>query len=446
MPLLRDPLERRIVRLAVPALGTLAVEPLYFLVDTAIVGRIGTPQLAGVAIASVVLLNVVSLLSFLEYITPNIAFDRGGGRADAARRIAGDGLSLTAAMGIPAALVLAVGARPLCWLIGGRGEVLDHATTYLSITALGMPFVLLAILGHGVLRGYNDLRTPLKIAVAANVVNLVVELWFVFGLDLGVAGSAWSTVMAQALAAGAFLLAMRPHLLLGRLRWVAVRPLVINGLHIGLRSVAMYTVWNVTTIIAAHLDEPTLAANQVANQLFFFLALVLDALAVPLHSLVAEELGAGNPADATRVGRVSTRLSVWAGGALGLMLAAAAPFIPGVFSGDPEVRTRLMGALLVLAVMQIPGAIAFALDGALIGANDMPWLGRQAVRNLAAFVPLAAATLVWPWLGLAGLWGAQLCWMTTRATVNTVRWRRLSAGWAVASPAPPTAPPHPGFS
>lgn len=433
MPLLRDPLERRIVRLAVPALGTLAVEPIYLLVDTAIVGRIGTSQLAGVAIASVVLLNVISLLSFLEYITPNIAYERGSGRGEAARRTAGDGLALTAVMGFPAAAVLAVAARPLCWLLGGRGEVLDHATTYLSISAVGLPFMLVAFLGHGILRGHNDLRTPLKIAVGANLVNLVLELWFVFGLDLGVAGSAWSTVIAQAGGAVGFLLCVRPHLLVGRLRWVKVRPLVVNGLHIGLRSVAMYTVWNVTTVIAAHLDAPTLAANQVANQMFFFLALVLDALAVPLHSLVAEELGAGNPVDAGRVGTVSVRLSLWAGGGLGLMLAAAAPFLPGVFSGDPAVRTRLVGALLVLAVMQIPGAVAFALDGALIGANDMPWLGRQAVRNILAFLPLAAATLVWPWLGLAGLWGAQLCWMTTRATVNVRRWRRLSTEWVRAA-------------
>jgi putative MATE family efflux protein len=427
--LLRDPLERRIVSLAVPALGTLAVEPIYLLVDTAIVGRVGTPQLAGVAIASIVLLNVVSLLSFLEYITPTIAFDRGAGMVDSARRRAGDGLSLTVTIGLPAAVLLAIGARPLCWLLGGRGDVLDHATTYLTISAAGLPFVLLAFLGHGVLRGYNDLRTPLKIAAVANVVNLVVELVFVFGLDLGVAGSAWSTVIAQAGAGLAFVAAIRPHLRLGRLTWSAVRPLVVSGVHIGLRSVAMYTVWNATTVIAAHLDAPTLAANQIANQLFFFMALLLDALAVPLHSLVAEELGAGRGDEAGRVGRVSTRLSVWCGAGLAVLIAAAAPVLPGAFTADEAVHTRLVGALLVLAVMQIPGAIAFALDGALIGANDMPWLGRQAVRNIIAFVPLAVATVIWPRLGLAGLWGAQLCWMTTRALVNGLRWRKLSSGW-----------------
>ena len=139
----------------------LAVEPVYVLVDTAIVGRLGTPQLAGMAIASIVLLNVISLLVFLEYVTPDIAYAVSAGRPDDARRTAAHGVWLSCFIGFPAAIVLALAARPLCWLIGGRGEVLHHATTYLSISALGLPFVLLAFLGHGVLRGYNDLRTPL---------------------------------------------------------------------------------------------------------------------------------------------------------------------------------------------------------------------------------------------------------------------------------------------
>ncbi|HAP75038.1 MAG TPA: MATE family efflux transporter, partial [Acidimicrobiaceae bacterium] len=144
MPLLRDDVDRRIVGLAVPALGTLAVEPVYVLVDTAIVGRLGTPQLAGVALASTILLNVIALLDFLEYLTPDIARAVGAGRNDEAHRTAGTGLWLSLFLGVPAAVVVGVLARPLCWLLGGRGEVLDLATTYLSISAIGVPFVLIA--------------------------------------------------------------------------------------------------------------------------------------------------------------------------------------------------------------------------------------------------------------------------------------------------------------
>ena len=128
MPILHDDLERRIVRLAIPALGTLAVEPLYVLVDTAIVGRLGTPQLAGLAIASTVLLTVISLTAALEYgLTPDVAFAHGRDDAPEARRIATNGLQLAAMIGVPIGLALGIAARPLCWVLGGRGEVLEHA-------------------------------------------------------------------------------------------------------------------------------------------------------------------------------------------------------------------------------------------------------------------------------------------------------------------------------
>jgi Na+-driven multidrug efflux pump len=213
------------------------------------------------------------------------------------------------------------------------------------------------------------------------------------------------------------------------------------GWHVAVRSVAMNTIWNVSTVIAAHLDEPTLAANQVVTQLFMFSALLLDSLAVPLHSLVAGELGAGNPREAERIGRISVRLSLWAATGLAAIVALLTPLLPALFTTDPAVKSRLIGALLVLAVMQLPGAVAFALDGALIGAHDMAWLGRQAIRNIAAFVPLAAATVIWPRLGLAGLWGAQMCWMVTRAVVNRRRWHRLALRdfAPVAAPAPAVA-------
>jgi putative MATE family efflux protein len=427
MAIIRDDLERKIVRLAIPALGTLAVEPVYVLVDTAIVGRLGTPQLAGMAIASVILLNVIGVLVFLEYITPDIAFAVGAGEEDEARRTAAHGAWLSCIIGFPAAALLAIAARPLCWLIGARGEVLEHATTYLAISAFGLPFVLLGFLGQGVLRGYNDLRTPLKIVVVANIANLVLEIVAVYGLHMGVAGSAGTTVVVQAGAAFAFMWAIRRHMVSVRPAWVHYRPLLVMGVHVAVRSIAMNTVWNVSTIIAAHLDAATLAANQVVMQLFMFLALVLDALAVPLHSLVAGELGAGNPREAEHIGRISVRLSLWAAAILAAILAALSPLIPHVFSNDPAVQSRIMAALLVLAVMQFPGAIAFAMDGALIGAHDMAWLGRQAIRNLAAFAPLAIATVIWPRLGLAGIWGAQMCWMVMRAGVNWRRWGTLAS-------------------
>jgi putative MATE family efflux protein len=425
VPILRDELDRRILRLAVPALGTLAIEPVYVLVDTAIVGRLGAEQLAGLAIASTILLTVVSLMTFLEYgITPAVAFAHGAGDPDAAHRRAGDALWLTVLIGVPMAAVLAALARPLAHLIGGRGEVLAHATTYLRISAVGVPFILVAYVGHGVMRGINDLRRPMQIVIIANVVNVIVEIVTVYGFHLGVAGSAWSTVVVQIGAAGAFVVMLRPHTAWVAPLWSRLRPMLVTGVHLAIRSLAMFTVWNAATAVAARIDTPTLAAHQVLTTLFMFLALCLDALAIPAQSLVAGARGSGDIEEALRVGWASNRLSLWCAGVIAAVLAACSPLLPYVFSNDGDVRSRLTAGLLLLAVMQFPGAVAFALDGALIGASDERFLGRQAIVNLIGFAPLAIATAVWPRLGLAGLWGAQLMWMTMRAVVN---WRRFAS-------------------
>ena len=432
----RRELDRRIIALAIPALGTLAIEPIYVLVDTAIVGRLGTPQLGGLAIASTILLTVISMTASLEYgITPDVAFAHGAGRSDDARAAANAALRLALMIGLPMGAAVAAAAHPLAWLLGGRGDVLGYAVTYLRISCIGLPFVLITYVGHGVMRGVNDLRKPLQIVLVANVVNVFLEIVAVYWLDLGVAGSAWSTVLVQAGAAMMFLRVLRPHRGGGRPSSERMKRLLRSGLHFAVRSIAMFAVWNTATAVAAHVDTPTLAAHQVLTQLFMFLALMLDALAIPAQSLVAGALGADDTNKALLVGRTSNRLSLWCAVLLAVLLAALSPVLPHVFSGDPAVHSRLTAGLLILAVMQLPGAIAFAFDGALIGAHDERWLARQAVINLLGFAPLAIATLLVPRLGLAGLWGAQLSWMTLRAFVNWRRWE--SRPWLRAAESTP---------
>ncbi|MEO8266488.1 MAG: MATE family efflux transporter [Ilumatobacteraceae bacterium] len=419
----RRQLDRRIIALAIPALGTLAIEPLYVLVDTAIVGRLGTPQLGGLAIATTILLTVISMTASLEYgVTPDVAFAHGAGRSAEARDVATAALRLAVMIGVPMGAVVAAAAHPLVWALGGRGDVLGYAVLYLRISCVGLPFVLVTYVGHGVMRGVNDLRKPLRIVLIANVVNLVLEIVAVYWLDLGVAGSAWSTVIVQMGAALMFLRVLRPHRGGSRPTPERMKHLLRSGLHFAVRSIAMFAVWNTATAVAAHVDTPTLAAHQVLTQLFMFLALMLDALAIPAQSLVAGALGADDTNQALLVGRTSNRLSLWCAVLLAAVLAGLSPLLPHVFSADPAVHSRLTAGLLILAVMQFPGAIAFAFDGALIGAHDERWLARQAVINLVGFAPLAIATLLAPRLGLAGLWGAQLSWMTLRAIVNWRRW------------------------
>jgi putative MATE family efflux protein len=412
-----------------PALGSLAVEPVYVLVDTAIVGRLGTDQLAGLAVAATVLSFVFAGASFLMYgTTERVARMIGAGDRSGAADVGVQAMWLSLMVGLPAAPLLAVGARQLSRLFGASGPVLDHATTYLAISTIGVPFFLVTLAAQGVLRGGSDYLTPLWILVAANAVNLVLEIVFVYGFDMGVAGSAWGTVIAQAGAAVAFVYRMRHQLAAANQRRpqrAGLAPLMNAGRHLLVRVGAMLVVFGGATAVAARVDKPTLAAHQIVFSVFLFMALSLDALAFPAQTMVAEQLGADDVPAAGDIARRAVRLSLVLGIGLCVVLAAVAPWVPHLFTGDDAVASRATSALWFLALILIPGAIAFAHDGVLIGAGDYPFLAKASFWNTVAVTPFAIATLLAPRLGIAGIWGGFLVWMILRAWVNDRRTRSL---------------------
>lgn len=422
-------IDRRILGLAVPALGSLAVEPVYILVDTAIVGQLGTDQLAGLAIAATVLSFVFAGANFLTYgTTERVARRLGAGDEAAAANVGVQAMWLSLMFGLPAAPLLFLGARPISRAFGATGEVLEHAETYLSLSAIGVPFFLITLAAQGVMRGASDYTTPLWVLLGANVANLVIELVFVFVLDMGVAGSALSTVIAQIGAGLVFMAILRPQLARATVRRPSLdgmQPLMSAGKYLLLRVGSMLAVFGGSTAIAARIDKSTLAAHQIANSMFIFLALVLDALAVPAQTIVAEELGKDDVPTAAHVAKRAARLSLWTGIGLAVVLAALAPVLPHLFSNDGAVIERATGALWWLSVALVPGAVAFAHDGILIGAGDYRFLGLAAFGYLIAVVPIAVAVLATPSLGIAGIWMGLVVWMTLRAIVNTLRVRRV---------------------
>jgi putative MATE family efflux protein len=426
--LLRDRLDRRIVGLAIPALGALAIEPLYVLVDTAIVGRLGTTPLAGLALASSVLLLVVAGCNFLAYgTTQRLAHHRGAGRHEDAAAVGVQALWLAMALGVPLAVAVAALAEPAARLLGGSGDVLEAATTYLRISAIGLPFVLVALVGNGVLRGVADLRTPLVVALVANAANVVLELLFVYGLDYGIAGSASSTVIVQAGAAVAYLAVIRRHLQPAVTRKPDrehLVPLLAAGQHLLVRVGAMLAVFTASTAVAARVDDATLAAHQIVLQVFSLFALVVDALAIPAQTLVAAALGGEGLDAATTIGRRVLRLSLLAGVGLAAILVAVAWPLPWVFTDDADVASRAAAGLVILALAQPAAGAAMGLDGVLIGGGDYRFLARASVAYLGAFAPLAVATLVWPVLGIVGVWLAIASWLVARAIANAVRFER----------------------
>jgi putative MATE family efflux protein len=423
--------DREIFRLAVPALGALAAEPTYLLVDTAIVGHLGTQELAALALAAAILGVAVGLCNFLAYATTaQVARLHGAGEERTAGEVAAQALWLSLAIGIAIAAVVAACAQPLAELMnGGGGDEADAAARYLRISAIGLPAALLALGGQGYLRGVGDLRTPLVILIAANAANVVLELWFVYGLDLGLDGSAAGTVIAQAGMGIAFaVMLLRAPTASRRPNRARLRSLMTVGGHLFVRTGALLLCFTVAAAVAARFGEVSLAANQIAFQLFVFLALVLDAVAIAGQVLIGRLLGAGAAAEARAA---ALRMMLWAvvvGCAFAVVLLAGTRLIPEAFTDDTAVVDRAAALWPLFAVMQPIGALVFALDGILIGAGDSRFLALAMVGAALVFLPLVLLALAFDW-GVVGIWVALNGLMVARLVPL---WRRFAGGrWIV---------------
>jgi MATE family, multidrug efflux pump len=431
LPSRRSVHDREIARLAVPALGALAAEPLYLLADTAMVGHLGTPELAALAIAGTLLTGSFTLFNFLTYgTTAQVARMHGAGEEERAGAIAAQALWLAVAIGLALVVLLAGLASPLVSLMGAEGHTAHLAVNYLRLSALGLPFAMIALAGQGYLRGVSDLRRPLVIVVAANAANVVLGLFLIYGLDMGIQGSALSTVLAQAGMGAAFVAA-----LLGapasdrRPRLEAMRPLMSIGGQIFVRTASLYASFLVASAVLARVGEDSLGAHQIAFQLFVFLALVLDSVAIAGQVIVGRTLGAGDAAGARAAARRMIELSVMVGVLFAVVMFALGGVLPHAFTSDRAVIDRAGDIWPLFCLMQPANGAVFALDGILIGAGDTRFLmwGMLAAA-LGGFVPIALASLAFDW-GIVGVW----CGLITLIAIRLVTCgARFSGGrWAV---------------
>jgi putative MATE family efflux protein len=429
----RSPQDGEILRLAVPAFGALVAEPLFLLADSAIVGRIGTVPLGGLGVASQALTTLVGISIFLAYgTTAAVARQLGAGNTKAAIRQGIDGLWLAAMIG---AVVLAAGwplAPAIVGAFGGTAAVTAQAAIYLRISLLGAPAMLAVLAGTGVLRGLQDTRTPLLVAVAANVVNVILNAILVLGLHWGIAGSAWGTAIAQTGTAAVYLVVVGR----GARRagvsfapdWAGLRTAAFAGASLVVRTIALQAALIITTAIAARQGDAAIAAHQVAFRIWGLLAFALDAIAIAGQAITGRYLGAGDAAGARAA---TNRMITWGavyGVIFGLVVLIARPWLPDLFAVTPHVRSLLAGVLIIVAVQQPAAGVVFVLDGVLIGAGDQDYLAVTGLLNLAIFA-VAAAAVVTSHGGLIALWIAFSVWLLSRLATLTLRAR--SSRWLV---------------
>jgi len=432
---------REILRLAVPAFGALIAEPLFLLADSAIVGHLGVDQLAGVGLASTILHTAVGLMVFLAYsTTPAVARAIGDGKLGKALAAGRDGVWLALLLGLVLAVVGFVAAEPLVGFMGASGDVQGFAVDYLRWSMPGLAAMLLIFAGTGVLRGLQDTRTPLVVATAGFAVNIALNVFLVYGLNMSVTGSAIGTSIAQWAMAAVYLVMVgrnaRQHGVSLRPDWHGIRAMTKVGSWLMLRTLSLRLAILATVLVVTAQGAVNLAAHQLAMTIFSFLAFALDALAIAAQALIGKELGARNAARARELTRTMIRWGTGFGVITGILLAVAAPWVGYIFTADSGVRSALTVALWVLALGQPLAGYVFVLDGVLIGAGDARYLAIAGVVNLAVYLPLLVAVhqlkpggeagLLWLWAAFAlGYMLARAVTLGLRA--RTDRWMVLGS-------------------
>ncbi|MFF3308208.1 MATE family efflux transporter [Streptomyces sp. NPDC002952] len=425
--------DREIVALAVPAFGALVAEPLFVMADSAIVGHLGTAQLAGLGVASALLMTAVGVFVFLAYATTAAVARRvGAGDLRAAIRQGMDGIWLALLIGATVIAITMPTAPALVELFGASETAAPYAVTYLRISALGIPAMLVVLAATGVLRGLQNTKTPLYVAAAGFVANAALNVGLVYGAGLGIAGSAWGTVIAQFGMAASYLYVVvrgaRKHGASLRPDLGGIRACAQAGAPLLVRTLSLRAILLISTAVAAGLGDADMAAHQIIVSLWNLLAFALDAIAIAGQAIIGRYLGAEDAEGARDACRRMVQWGIAVGIVLGLLVVLTRPLFLPLFTSDSVVQNIALPALLVVAIAQPVSGIVFVLDGVLMGAGDGPYLAGAMVLTLAVFAPVA---LLVPVLGggLTALWLAMTFMMTMR--LLTLWLRSRSGRWIV---------------
>lgn len=428
----RTKIDRSIAHLAIPALGALVAEPLFLIVDSAMIGHLGASSLAGLAIAGAILQTAVGLMIFLAYsTTPLVARRRGANDLRGAVQAGIDGLWLALAIGAVVGITLWALSSPLVSLFAAEAKTSGEAIAYLTVSCLGIPAMLVVFAASGLLRGLLDTKTPLYVATIGFAANGLLNWLFIYGLGWGIAGSAWGTIVAQWGMVAVYLAVIARHA-----RRAAATPWPqLDGLkHAGrsggwlfIRTAGLRAAFLATVFAATTHGTTATAAYQVVFTIFTTAAFALDALAIAAQALVGSALGSRNADEARFVLRRTVFWGYVFGAGLGLLLALTSPILGHVFTGDRGVLDVLPPALIVLGLALPLSAYVFVLDGVLMGAGDARYLAWTSLVNLAVYLPILWLVTVLIPTGTAALVALvtsfMIVFMLARATTLGLRTR-----------------------
>lgn len=420
---------RQILSLALPALGVLAATPLYLLLDTGVVGHLGGFELAALATGTAIQSQVTTQLTFLSYgTTARAARLYGQGKRAAAVAEGVQATWVAVAVGLVLAAVVAVGAPALATWLSGDSQLAAEAARWMRVAAIAIPLTLVVMAGNGWLRGVQNTRTPLVFTLAGVIPGAVAVPLFVGAW--GIVGSAWANVLGVAVTASCFVGALvreRPEHWTPR--WSVMKAQLVLGRDLIVRSASFQVAFLSAAAVAGRFGAAALAGHQIMLQLWNFLSLVLDSLAIAAQALTGAALGAGTVQRARTVGVKVTQYSLVFAVVLAGVFVLGRTLIPRVLTNDDQVIAAVSGPWWLMIVMVILGGVVFALDGVLLGASDAAFLrNATVVAALCGFVPGVWLAYVLDG-GLTGVWCGLVAFMAIRLVA--VVWRFWSMRWAV---------------
>lgn len=414
---------RTILALALPALGVLAANPLYLLLDTAVVGRLGTAELAALAAGTTIQSTVTTQLTFLSYgTTARSSRLFGAGKRNEAVAEGVQATWVAVLVGLALATIIWLFAEPIAFALTNDHATAAEAARWMHVAAVAIPLTLIIMAGNGWMRGIQNTRLPFLLTLCGLIPGAIALPILVD--RIGLVGSAVSNVVGMGITAVLFLVVLaREHIGGWAPRWGVMRDQLVLGRDLILRSLSFQISFLAAAGVAGRFGVATLAAHQILLQLWNFLTLVLDSMAIAAQTLTGSSLGKGHVAEARSVGAQTTSFSVGFGVVLATLFVLFDAPLQSIFTSDPAVLDALAVPWWLLIGMILVGGVVFALDGVLLGASDAAYLRNLTIASvLGAFLPLTLLSVAFGW-GLTGIWAGHLASVVLRLVGVVYRFR-----------------------